>query len=313
MTMRFDRLPAEAGLFMQVWAQTFLTSLEGALDDLASVNDAQSEIIAELAAQLALIQAAQDTADAARSLAGAVMSDIAPVTVNADYTGAVLDGELPLNIACKRFQEGANVTTTSLWSLSLVSGDGVATIGDATGIVSITALDASSVWEVSSERDDNTLTRALKVEKVLSDPPPSSGTGTSSAYDSSILSSTTDAYGSANAGPMTLTCGASGEVQLSAPLTFKAATGSPDGSYGARGLWQYRPSGGGSWTDAGTEALSSTPATIEDPLRLAGSVTINRSVTGLTPASDYEFQLLLRGATGDATLHYSGKASAVTS
>lgn len=80
MTMRFDRLPAEAGLFMQVWAQSFLEALEQALDDIVLVNAEQSAllasvqavqaqqaaIIADLEAQLLLIQAAQSTADAVK-------------------------------------------------------------------------------------------------------------------------------------------------------------------------------------------------------------------------------------------------------
>lgn len=56
MTQRFDRLPPEAGLFMQVWAESFLSDLETALDDIET--------------NIADILAAQTTATAsARELA----------------------------------------------------------------------------------------------------------------------------------------------------------------------------------------------------------------------------------------------------
>lgn len=74
MTQRFDRLPNESGLFMQVWAENFLGALETALTDIETVNAAQTAQLAlieaaqaDLAAQLLLIQAAQADADAANA------------------------------------------------------------------------------------------------------------------------------------------------------------------------------------------------------------------------------------------------------
>lgn len=53
---RFDRLPPEAGLFMQVWADAFLTELETALDDI------ETNVADILAAQAAATAAARELA-----------------------------------------------------------------------------------------------------------------------------------------------------------------------------------------------------------------------------------------------------------
>lgn len=78
---RFDRLPSEAGLFMQVWADTFLTALEEALggieDNVAAIQAALTAAgIAQSTAEAAqaTAEAAQQSADTAAALADTALS-----------------------------------------------------------------------------------------------------------------------------------------------------------------------------------------------------------------------------------------------
>lgn len=287
--------------------------LEAAVDDLVAVNETQTQMLAD-------IQTALANAGIALSTAKARMGDIPPVTVLADYTGAVLDGQLPRNIAAIRYDGDGDVTASAAWSATLSSGDATFTIGPATGVLNLTALGSSSVIEITSEYNDISLSRLLPVTKVLGDPPPSSGAGSDSAYDNSIIATSSDAYGSANAGPLTLTCGSSGEVSLAAPLDFVAAEEAPAGSFDCFGKWQWRVPAG-AWADVDTEIQSSSAAQVIDVgdgfgpfFASEGAINVAMTQAGLTSGDDYEFQLLLRNDTGNSrTLYYTGSASAVTS
>lgn len=278
---------------MQVWAEKFLAQLESELGALAAA------------------QAAQLSADA-------LMPDIPTVIVSADHTGAVLSGQLPRNVAVKRYDGSSDVTTSATWTRTLISGDATTTIGAATGILAITALGSTAVVEVTSVYESISRSRRVLIEKRLSDPPPSSGTGSTSAYDTSISSTASASYGSANAGTLTLECGASGEVELAAPLEITTEAASPAGSFGARGKWQVSAAGAGIWSDVDTEISSASSAVVteigggEYTLTSAGSILVNMTETGLTPGSDYDFRLLLRNASGTRELFYYGTASAVT-
>lgn len=305
-----DGHPAQA---FRAWWQSVVKALEGAITDIEAVNDTQTQMLAD-------IQTALTNAGIALSTAKARMGDIPPATVLADYTGAVLDGQLPRNIAATRYDGDTDVTTSATWSATLSSGDATFTIGAATGVLNLTALGSSSVISITSEHNDISLSRLVAISKVLGDPPPSSGAGTDSAYDNSITSTSSDAYGSANAGPLTLTCGASGEVSLAAPLDFVAAEEAPPGSFHCYGKWQWRVPAG-VWADVATEIQSSSAADVIDGgdgfgpfFASEGTISVAMTKTGLTPGDDYEFQLLLRNDTGSArTLYYTGSASAVTS
>src|SRR5690606_25754209 len=191
------------------------------------------------------------TANAALDAAGAIMPDLPPVTILADYTGAVLDGQLPRNIAAKRFADTTDVTTEAAWTATTLSGGAVYTIGAATGILNVTAITATTVIEVTSTYDGISRSRKVTVYKTLQDPPPSSGSTTQ--YDASINPTTSASYGSANAGILTITCGASGNVVLAAPLDFVADA---LGTHNAAGKWQYSAAGAGVWTDVDTESAS---------------------------------------------------------
>lgn len=79
----FDRLPAEAGLFMQVWAERFLTSLE------ATLVDIQDQVTAIALAQSTATASARETArltsytDPTNVLSAADVGTTATITIAA--------------------------------------------------------------------------------------------------------------------------------------------------------------------------------------------------------------------------------------
>jgi hypothetical protein len=129
------------------------------------------------------------------------------------------------------------------------------------------------------------------------------GTG-STASDSTINSVSTTSFALA-AGPLTVTAGAAGTVDLSAPLTFShGGTGSVD----TRGKWRWRIVGG-SYADVATEINSTDPALQDEPN--SGYIEVTQSKTGLTSGTDYEFELQLRRASSTGSVSFAGTATAV--
>lgn len=261
---------------------------------------------------------AQASATVATFEGQSIMPDLSTVSVYADHTGTVTpSNQLPLNIVAKRLLGSDDVTPSAAWSFAVLSGSVTATIGAATGILNVTALGASGLVEITSDYAGVSLSRRFLIDKAIGDPPPSSGAGSSSAYDSTIGSTNSVSYGAANAGPLTLTAGASGNVDLAAPLQVTTASASPDESLYAQGKWQWRVPAG-AWADVSTEVISAVPVLVVDEgggsySAGQGSITINDQKTGLTPTTVYEFQLLLRNDSGTRTLSYIGTASATTS
>lgn len=297
----------------QRWQQSTVEKIEAqetlqdsALADIQALQTEQTAMLVDIQTALANAGIALTTATTALANANAIMPDIAPVTITADYTGTVLDGQLPRNIAATRFNDETDVTTSSAWSATTISGDADYTIGAATGVLNLTDITTTTVVEITSVRDGITRSRRVTITKALQEPPVSSGS-LESAYDSSISPTTTASYSAANAGPLTLACGASGTVELAAPLSFVAAAA---GIYAAYGKWQVSPAGAGTWADVDTEIRSPVPTFGQGTNE--GSLTVNQSAPGLTPSSDYDFQLLLRNDTGTDTLYYAGTATATT-
>lgn len=278
-------------------------------------------VIADAAVVVA--DGANTTALQAKDVSEAFMPDLPPQTISADYTGATIAGQLPRYIPVKRFQAGVDVTTEATWSAALLSGTATGAIGAATGLFELSALSSSSVFEITSVRGGVTLKRRQSFNRVLGTPPPSSGAGLFSAYDSSILPSNSNAYVSSNAGPMTIECGSTGEVELAAPLTMTAGGTEPVGSYFGYGVWQWRVVGG-TWADVDTETMSTANVTIYEEaigsgqsVVIDGEISISATKTGLTAGVDYEFQLQLRIDTLGTPpflplIAFVGTASAVT-
>jgi hypothetical protein len=248
-------------------------------------------------------------------LALASVSEVAPITINADYTGAVNpSSQLPRMFGVKRFNGDTDVTTLTAWSLTATSGI-TASIGAATGIVTITGVTASGTITVSSLYNGITKTRLVTVTRVVGAPPSTgSGGGGSTASDTTFnsINSTTHA---AISDELTVTVGSSGTVTLNAPLSTDTAAASPSGTFPVYGLWRWW--NGAAWADVGTEVLSSPSCVVDFDSEISiygtdpGSLTVNTSKTGLTAGSSQKFQLYARNSSGTRTMTFTGTASAI--
>jgi hypothetical protein len=282
-------------LFQQ-WLQSFAEQIE-------TQEATQDQMLEDIATAL-------EQAGIAISRANSLMPDIPSVVINADYTGDIIDGQLPRLVQARRYDDQTEVTEESDWSATLLTGNATFSIGAATGLLEITALVSSATIEVTSEYNDIERSRIVSVAKQVGAPPVSSGLTTKS--DSSIEPTSAATYGTANAQIDGLTCGASGTVDLTAPLSFWLGSIGV-GDHHCWGKWQVSAAGAGIWSDVDAELQSDTPATNAGyGGSESGIISVNVPATGLTPASDYDFRLLLRNDSGADPLSFVGSATATT-
>lgn len=246
----------------------------------------------------------------------AYMGDMPEVFVDADYTGAILTGELPLPIQGRRYLGETEVTEAATWSVTVVSG--AITITDLTptaGTIEVTDLDATAQLRVESTYNGLTLFKTQIVTLRLA-PPPAGSAGSSDSTFNSINSTSMAAISD----ELTITVGASGTVDLSAPLTVKTAKSGADGVFEVFGRWQWLDPSGPTWTDLGAGETASHPdCTLEllsEPTVYAlspGTLNVAAQKTGLTAGSSHKFRLRARNASGTRTMTFTGTATATTS
>ena len=290
MSFELPRLPS-TGLTsqpperQQIWWQEVVEAIEGQINDLA--------------------------------LAISSLSEVAPLTFTADYQGAIDPAnQLPYEVALKRYNGDTDVTTESTWSISGTTGDITASIGAATGILSITAVGTSGTITVSSSRNAIVKTRLVSITKTIAAPPTTSGGGTgggSTSSDTSFnsINSTTHA---AITDELTVTVSSSGVVALSAVLTVRTSRSAPTGVFPVFGKWEWWD--GAAWVTANAAEVESAPdaeVSLEEGIYVldTGSLTVNTSKSGLAASSSQKFRLMARNSSGTRVMTFTGTASAV--
>ena len=233
----------------------------------------------------------------------------------ANYAGTLDAGQLPRNIAFKRWQITADVTADATWAIDSQGGITGGTVTVVDGIVTIpsgVSIPAATEIIVSSLYDGVTLISRIAVTKTNGASPPGTGGGTS--VSDSTFSTVSGTTLTAISDLMTVKTGTGGQLTFSAPLSIYAAAASPDGIFGAIGQWRYRPVSG-SFSDAGTQADEIFAATVELESGVyfasAGYIDISATVTGLTASTDYEVQLFAArdGSSPTKTLSFGGTAT----
>lgn len=267
------------------------------------------EQIEEEVGALALAQTAMTTASAK-------MDDIPDLTIYADHAGVVLNGELPRNVAAKRYDGTTNATTTSTWSFTVLSGSVTATIGASTGVLNITAVGASqSEVRITSVRDNVTLSRSFLV--IRSDAPTPSGSGGGTSAGDSVLASINTTTHAAISDELTVTAGTAGEVALAAPLGVMTAESAPTGTFEVFVKWEWYD--GAAWVDVAVEVASDPDCRVTEEaetgalLVFEGDINAPATKTGLTAGSSQKFRLMGRNAAGTRAMTFTGTASAVGS
>jgi hypothetical protein len=252
------------------------------------------------------IQTALTNAGIALTTAQARMPALAPILVTADSAGTVNPGQLPRSVQFRRYDLTTDVTATSTWSATLLTGSATFSMGAATGILEITALATSATIEIQSVRDGVTLTVVFEVNKENA--AGSGGSGGGSSASDSGLASFNSATHAAISDELTVTAGAGGIVTLTAAdLVLATAAASPAGTFGVYGKWQWDSTGGGVWVDLAAEQANIEPAVVTalgGPYyeMEVGYLTANDSKTGLVAASSHKFRFMARNSSGTRTM-----------
>jgi hypothetical protein len=238
--------------------------------------------------------------------ANAIMPDIAPITITADYTGTVNTGQLPRSIRAYRYNGSTDVSDDATWSVDASAG--ITASVDLTGLVTITAISASGTIVVTSDHNDIERSKTIVVTlETASAPSTGTGGGTSST-DTSFASFNSTTFATVS-DELTVTVGSSGEVQLTAPLMVYTDEAGASGSFDVKGIWQWWD--GGAWVDQGTESSSHPDCSYLGGMMNEGSLVVAYLRTGLAAASSQRFRLQARNNSGTRIMYLSGEASAV--
>jgi hypothetical protein len=151
---------------------------------------------------------------------------------------------------------------------------------------------------VQGSYNGKVLVATIEIKKHLGNPP--ANNSTSAFYD---VTSTSD---NTITDELSVVVPADGQLDFVANLTFR--TGSPNGSSNIKGKARYATSSGGTFSDVGgfvtgtaetapfASKYGSTPGA-------DGSLTINQTLTGLTPGATIYFKIVAQ-STGAPSLGY---------
>ena len=247
-----------------------------------------------------------------------VISPIAIQYVSADSDGNIKSGELPLSVGIAAKKGNTNITTSGTWSRTATTGV-TCTIGSSTGVLNITALTISEAFIPVSVVYSGITVNSFVHVLVVNDPPTSSGSSSSTSSNASTttLGNTTGtSYDTTNAVSTVLyaAAGSSGQVALSAPISYKSTDGLS--TVTAIGKWQW--DNAGTWTDVGTEVTGSTNGYVDisdgggTTKETPGGMGCNQTKTGLTSGTTYGFRFVWRDS-GARIRYVSGTLTATGS
>ena len=233
----------------------------------------------------------EDNADVTSQITGP-----AAILIDADYTGAVISS-LPRTEAYKFLRNGVDLTTSTAWTVAVLRGTISASIGAATGVLSLNlsgGVLTDAMLRITATNSGRSRSFDVAVTKLIGSPPATGagGTAASSTFSAAIASSTMVA-----ASPeLTITIGSGGTANLSASYDFETGV---SGTYGLVGRW-YRWNGS-AYVAIGIEVNSTTNARFFpiDGISEPGSGQCNFVDTGLTAGSSQKYRFYARGA--DAT------------
>lgn len=232
----------------------------------------------------------------------------ASMAFTGDHTGALDGGQVPrYNQMTRTVGSGTNVTNSTTWSIQQAAGC-TASVSSA-GVVTVSGITANGQIVVRGVYSGVTIDTTITTSLTLS-PPPVSG-GSSSAGTSASDSTLNQLPAAGNqvvvSDRLTVSTGGGTTIAAAGLLTTSIIAGSANGALrNAAFYWRYRLQGQTSWTNGTTfntspDAEDGTPGGgfgFAEP----GSGNVNQTFTGLSIASNYEFELvgwLTAGATAD--------------
>ena len=253
----------------------------------------------------------ENSADVTSAITG-----VAEIVIQCDHLGVASTGQLTKVTNYKLLRQGTDVTATTTWSRTLLSGTATSTITG--GALSISAITTDAVFRLTGVYGGTTRTLDVKVTRILALPPPPSGSGTTQSGGASGTVNSTTAV--VIAGPFTINIGSAGQAQLTASsIGFSTTDASPVGTFGLLAQWQEW--NGSAWVGLGAENSETLGAIIAlDPEfsfyyhEQLGQITTNYTRTGLTAnATGLQFRLVGRLPSGTRARYPYNSCSATGS
>lgn len=223
------------------------------------------------------------------------------LTVACDWLGVAMPGQLPMLTKIGVRAGATDVSSAFTWS---VVATGLTADVNATGLVSITAVTGSTTGQiiVTAVRGPATLTHIIAVSCARNLPPTGTAGGNSTA--TGPVRPTEPGVSlypvTPNAGPLSVTVGASGVVNVAYAGTFTTDTA---GSHTCFAKIEARAAGG-AWAQITDETAATAFASgavmsgAEPELGETGELEIRGTRASLTPGSVQEVRLFIRAPSG---------------
>jgi len=296
------------------------------LYDNSGVLKAQSEIVTLEGTALQIVgQAPAATDSNIEAAADVTKSASGPAEVVLDYASdGSLTTSLPATTLYKLTVAGGSAYTSGVtWSVSVLSGTFAGTApsisGSGTGQLAINSglSGPEAMLSVTASYGGKSYPPvAVKVKKVVA-PPPTGGSGGSSSASGTVGSFSTTSFAAVTSSlTVTLPAGVTTATLTASSIGLYLAAAAPGGNTQVEMKWQ-RETSPGVWADVGATATSnphpivSTGEGLYDPL--PGSITCNRSATGLSAGSVQTFRLVARCSAGNTRTVTSGSSIGVSS
>ncbi|AJP72922.1 hypothetical protein [Sphingomonas hengshuiensis] len=220
------------------------------------------------------------------------------VSVSADSAGVTKAGALPRLVGLSVTQGPATVTGSA--SVTLTPSSDAITASYASGAITISVADTEGFVDVLvSVGGADLAPLRIQIVRPRDATPPATSSALSTDYDAFVTGSS---YGSSPDTPvLTVAASASGEIRaLLFGEYYVEATSGPR-SFRPAAKAAFRSAGsGGAWSDLGTEALGPTATGLFSSPGY-GSISLDRTATGLTAGAAYEVGFLLRKYAGTST------------
>lgn len=201
------------------------------------------------------------------------MSVVADIVVQANYQGTIATGQLPQSRSPRRFRGDTDVTSSTGWeifpSAGVTANVNNTPADNERGLVTVTALTVlEGTIRIVSTRDGVSIEQTIAVNRVDGVAPVPNPGGSGSGAPGNPASD--NSFGINNTGThvaisdwLEVVVGSSGEVNLTAPLSFTAARSTSEDNITEASLslkWVHSADGSTGLSDVGSEASAGTVA-----------------------------------------------------
>lgn len=203
-------------------------------------------------------------------------------SVNADFSGVPLAGELPIAVQFTVFSGSTNVTAAATYSHVVSNVTAISNGGGSFTITNIT--DDSGYLQVTVTHGGRTVVKRVSVSLVKG------GATATSQTTNTVAVRNQPTYSPAQAGPLIIPVGPGGTITLSARRVYSSVNGGT-----LAGKFQYRTTpGAGSFIDFAAEFVDPNGAFPGENAVLA----FNQNMAGPVDGANWEFQFLNRRSAG---------------